>query len=125
MLGAEPATFSGTRLNPDGTRSSYEAREGISSLTLASGNILYYFSDKRIQPYVSAGIGGIWERGVFNSVTSEGKYRYNDVAGTAGAGVRISITPRISVRPEFRLYGTSRGALFTVHRGSVAVAYQW
>jgi opacity protein-like surface antigen len=123
MLGAEPARITATRLRADGTPGArFEYREGISSMTLASGNILYYFSDRRIQPYVSAGIGGIWERGIFYSSTRvEEAYRHNDVAGTAGAGLRLSITPRISVRPEFRVYATSRTRVETVGRAAIAV----
>ena len=131
MLGAEPVKVSGTGIRPsDRARFPYEYHSGVSSLTLGSGNVLYYFSDKRVQPYLSGGIGAIWERGMVgerdfeNGGTIGLRYQDNEMAGTLGGGVKISITPRISVRPELRLYEPT-GSLHSIGRVSVAAAYRW
>lgn len=42
-----------------------ELRQGPTSLTFASATGFYYvFSNRRVQPYVGAGLAAVWERGV-------------------------------------------------------------
>ena len=88
------------------------AREGFERARIAMGNVLYFFSNGRNQPYVSGGVGALWTKG-FGSITFAGHqpwriveqpFQDRGLAWHVGAGVRLGVTRRVSVRPEFRIY---------------------
>jgi hypothetical protein len=151
MVGLSLETISGFRQVVDcrgtvcvsGPRVPYEAHQGTSSMRSASGNLVYYFSDKRLQPFVSGGVGVIWQRGVWywsgDSLrpAQEQAFHKASLSIPLGAGIRISIPGRISVTPEVR-YQSARFKLphlppgegeWTYHRDvvrlSIAAGYQW
>ena len=110
-------------------------RDGFSRARIATGNVLYFFSNGRSQPYVTGGIGALWTKGV-SSVTfggrdvwriTEQEFHERGLVWHVGAGIRIAVTRRVSVRPEFRLYDSTIQSRVNLNllRGSVAVAYGW
>jgi opacity protein-like surface antigen len=111
------------------------AHEGVSAATMISANVSYLFGGPRVRPYV-AGSVGVLRTEIANSLTiagasaatiSEVTERDSGLAIGVGAGVDVAITPRLSLRPEFRTYSSvilSRANL-GMHRGSIAVRYRW
>lgn len=100
----------------------------------ATGNAVYYFGSGtgRAQPYVIGGAGVLHKR---NTSSFEGGPRL-DFSGTGfalngGAGVKIFVRPRFSIRPEFRVFAGGAGsqrvveAPFVVIRASIGAAYHW
>jgi hypothetical protein len=49
----------------------------------------------------------------------------NDFAWGGGGGVKIFLTPRFSVRPQFRLVFTETTGVMGLAAGSVAIGYHW
>ena len=75
-----------------------------------TGNVLFHAPLGRIEPYLVVGGG----------VSHEGQTHQT---GNAGVGVKVFLNPRISVRPEFRIFIPEYLGQFA--RGSVAVGYHW
>jgi hypothetical protein len=84
---------------------------------------------------VTGGLGALWTKGV-GSVTFAGRdswriteqeFRERGLVWHVGTGVRIAVTRRVSVRPEFRLYDSTIQSRVNLNllSGSVAVAYGW
>ena len=123
MLGVSPGSVSGVAFIPSrpGSTVQFVGREGFTSMTLASGSLVYYFSKKRVQPYLTGGLGVGWERGVTFFYPDEKEFRATQRYLALGGGIRVSITRAIAIRPEFKVYGPVYG----IGRASVAVAYQW
>jgi len=111
------------------------AADGVSSATLASGNMLYYLRGTRVQPYVTGGVGGRWSRSVHSVVSVVGNVatltRVHDrdagLALNVGGGLRIAAGRSFSLRPEVRLYDTSIRSRenLSVVRMSVNAAFGW
>ena len=87
-------------------------RNGPDRFSLASANLLYSFSDSRIQPYVAGGAGVDWSRS-FSSISrpqgneviiTETFSKDSGFVWNMGAGIRIYATPRVSIRPDVRYY---------------------
>jgi opacity protein-like surface antigen len=111
------------------------AQEGVRSATIASGNALYYFSDSRIQPYVTGGIGALRTRSVSSILFARdnvGTFSEREEADTglalnAGAGVRIVVNDVLAIRPEIRMYDSSvqsRQNLAMI-RTSIGASVRW
>ena len=111
------------------------ARTGLDSFSVGSANVRYYFSESRVQPYVSGGLGAAWSKEfVSNSFPTDTEVTLTeDVRNRAGfswnigAGARVFVASRISVRPEIRLYDAtilSRQNL-TLFRLSMGLGFHW
>ena len=111
------------------------AREGVLDATLASANVYVRFPHGRVEPFLIGGVGGLWTTSV-NSVTrmrdgvgvmSELEQRDAGLAIGFGGGVDVRLTPRLSVRPEIRIYDStamSRTNLAII-RTAVGMGYRW
>jgi Outer membrane protein beta-barrel domain len=112
-----------------------EARQGVLSSTIASGNLFYQFGESPVRPYVIGGLGAFWSHSVSSVLTvrgTSGTFSEFETSDTAlavsfGAGLRIAIGRAFSIRPEIRLYdGSLLGREnLTLIRTSIGAAYQW
>lgn len=79
-------------------------------------------SNKKVVPYVIAGVGAIYHRGTFSGLDfNTGAFRSFDVSDTtwtasAGAGVRIFVSDRVFILPEARI-GREPGTRATISVG--------
>jgi opacity protein-like surface antigen len=109
--------------------------EGVRAATIASANVLYHFSGGRSQPYLTAGIGTLWSKGVSTmtfvretqAVHTEQEWRDTELALNWSGGVRIFITRAMSLRSEVRFYdSTLRSRVnLSLIRASIGVGYYW
>lgn len=83
------------------------------------GNALAHFGPPRAQFYLlgGAGVANVRNR---NSGVSESGFAIN-----CGAGFKFFASEHIYVRPDFRIYGKSGGALYTLMRIGIGVGYSW
>jgi hypothetical protein len=72
--------------------------------------MLYVFGKGRYRPYGLAGAGYFTHRGLHR------------LAPLVGGGVRVGVTPKISIRPQLLWY-TQRGG--SALRASVGVGFRW
>ena len=108
------------------TRSDYFEVSG-NALSL-SGNAVYYFSRSRIQPYVLCGLGLIkadyrysWPgttNGEFHKSTTEPAFNF-------GLGIRLFVSRRWSLDPQFRLAVSSPSYYAIGNYFSTSLAYHW
>jgi hypothetical protein len=111
-------------------RTSGQSNLTLPARTTATGDVLYYFSFNRAEPYVFIGMGG----------STLGCYGLNlgcdrgIRVGTGGIGVRIPLHNRVSMRPEFRILeptGTNAcvlgpgGCAKHFYRASFGIGYNW
>jgi opacity protein-like surface antigen len=104
--------------------------EGTALFTTA--NVLYHFTTSQAQPYVIGGLGFVHHenRSRFPGDNSLPTRTSNGFAKNFGAGVKIFLNKKFSLRPEFRVFlGDTAGSgvepPFSVGRGSVAFSYHW
>ena len=112
-----------------------DAHDGVRAATVASLTALYRVGSGRVQPYVLAGIGVLRSRSVWSLsvvqgdrvVQTEQEQRDTGLGPDLGAGLRIAVTPRLSLSPEIRwLEGSARSALnLSVTRVSLRASYVW
>ena len=111
--------------------SSQERKPGLVGVAMvASANLRYFFGGPHVQPFLSAGYGALWSTLNTNVHVVAGKaviadfYGRHDTApaGNIGAGVVIPVVGRVSLRPEFRFYGSPNAAFY---RMSIGVGYHW
>jgi hypothetical protein len=111
------------------------AREGFVEATMFSGNVSYFFGGARVRPYVTGSVGVLWTESV-NALTvagdtvatlSEFHERDTGLAIGVGFGVDVPLTPRLSLRPEFRTYSSVAMSRVNVglHRGGIGLRYRW
>jgi opacity protein-like surface antigen len=120
---------------PPGITCVGEGRDGFNRARMATGNVVYSFSSGRTQPYVTGGIGTLWSKGVgsitFGSgnpwIITEQEFHERGLVWHVGTGVRLTVTRRISIRPEFRIYDSTLQSRVNLNmlRASVAVGYGW
>jgi opacity protein-like surface antigen len=111
------------------------AREGVLQATMVSANASYLFGGPRVRPYVVGSIGVLRSESVTSltmvsstvATMSELRRKDSGLAIGVGAGVDVSIAPRLSLRPEFRTYSSTlmSRANLSLHRGSLALRYRW
>ncbi len=111
------------------------AREGVGTAAAASFTAGYYFGNARIQPYLLGGVGILRTRQYSASyivrtdhVEPQENATSNTGVGIAfGIGLRIAISWRLSVRPEFRFCdGTAlSSANLSQTRFSAGLGYSW
>lgn len=93
----------------------------------------YVFGTRRYRPYALAGAGYfqyyqpfshlVPAMGGFPERLNEGRFTMHRLAPLVGGGVRVAVTPKISIRPEVLWYPQpgERSAL----RASVGVGFGW
>jgi opacity protein-like surface antigen len=110
-------------------------RSGIRPPTIASANVQYRFKRRRVQPYVTAGLGILLSKSVQPTSPTGGSdvlHTEAEVGDTGfgpdlGAGLRLSLSRSLSVSPEIRWLDApwrSRVNL-AVTRLVVRTAYFW
>lgn len=91
------------------------------------GNVLYHFPGGNVRPYVLGGAGLLHStrRSEFRFEGGVERFEFTDDrwAGNFGAGVKIAISQRIALRPEFRLL-IGKGFM-NILQGSTSVVYYW
>jgi len=102
---------------------------------MVSANASYLFGGPRVRPYVVGSIGVLRSESVTSltmvsstvATMSELRRKDSGLAIGVGAGVDVSIAPRLSLRPEFRTYSSTlmSRANLSLHRGSLALRYRW
>lgn len=111
------------------------AREGLLDATMVLGNITYLFGQSRLRPYVTGSVGLLRTSSVNsltvadNTAATVSEFREEDtgLATGIGVGVDVPLTPRLSLRPEFRTYWSVAMSRMNLgmHRGAVGVRYRW
>ena len=109
-----------------------EGRQGLEEATTLSGKVQYFFSRSRVQPYVAGGVGlqhsTTWRSQVtprFRTPDTELREWLSTHVGLAwvgGAGARVAVTDRVSIRPDVTLY---KAEGWTHLRAGVGVGVSW
>jgi hypothetical protein len=130
--GMMPQSGLGFEVNVD---RSVGSRDGKGRGTSFDGRVLYFFGKGRYRPYGLAGAGYFeyYEAysylapaiGVFPERLIEGQGRVHGVAPLVGGGVRVEVTPKISIRPEVLWYTQPGGGEHSGLRASVGVGFRW
>lgn len=99
------------------------------------GRVLYVVGTGRYRPYGLAGAGYfeyyqaykqfVPAFGVFPERLIEGQYKVHGLAPLVGGGVRIDVTPTISIRPEVLWHSQPGGGERSGLRASVGVGFRW
>jgi opacity protein-like surface antigen len=104
--------------------------EGTAVFTTA--NVLYHFTTSKAQPYVIGGLGFVHHenRARFAEESTTFIRSTNGIATNFGAGVKIFLSKKFSLRPEFRVFiadtkGSGVEPPFSVWRGSIGFSYHW
>ena len=121
MLGTRVRTFSSVRrVDLNGPEQRFEYQSGTSYMTVANASLLYYFSRRRVQPFIGGALSMVWREGAdlcllecIGTPQTTRTFRTIEPRGSARAGLRIPLG-RFSVTPEVKLY-----------TASVAVGYRW
>lgn len=112
-----------------GVSEPFEFRSGTSSLTVGSVGLLFYFSERRVQPFLGGGWSVLWHEGARLCVpfcqdreADSEDFRTTETGRYGSAGLRVSLSRQVSITPEIRLYGTKH---YSVLRPSVAAGVRW
>ena len=110
-------------------------RNGDGRGTSFDGRVLYVLGKGRYRPYGLAGAGYFeyyqaYSRlvpafGVFPERVIEGQYKVHGLAPLVGGGVRVEVTPKISIRPEVLWHSQPGGGERSGLRASVGVGFGW
>jgi len=110
----------------------YLGHSGVTAMTILSGNLLYFFSSGRVQPFLAVGIGGAQISGIktdaevrsnaqgYYPEVVETRWQEDKIGVTYGGGLRVPLPAGFALRPEVRVYGTG-----AVVRGAMTIAYRW
>ena len=111
------------------------SRDGDGRGSSFDGRVLYVFGKGRYRPYGLAGAGYfeylpaysrlVPARGPFPERLNEGQSRVHGVAPLVGGGVRVELTPKVSIRPEVLWYPQPGGGERSGLRASVGVGFGW
>jgi opacity protein-like surface antigen len=128
-IGAHPLPLLGFEFTVHGMRHSRESAGGAvrfeGTPVFVSGNVLIHFSGALIQPYVVGGIGMMHYRGTTtNTGLNVLNSSENELAMNFGAGMKIFVLPKVSLRPELR-YFTSRPHNFNMMQASIGLSLHW
>ncbi len=112
-----------------------EAHNGVHSATVASVTVQYQFGTRRLQPYVLAGLGVLHSTSVWSTATieaghvrlSELESRDTSIGPDVGFGIRLNVTPTLSVNPEVRWLDASLHSHLNlaVTRLTIRAGYSW
>ena len=98
--------------------------------TGAFGNVVYQVTGERTQVFVLGGAGLLSSRTTHTYSPSGGpaitfRSQDNNFAWGGGAGVKIFLTQRVSLRPQFRLVFSEATGVMGLMAASVALGYRW
>jgi opacity protein-like surface antigen len=109
--------------------------QGIRPPMIASLGVQYRFKARRVQPYLTAGLGVMWLKSVQSTgriggpefMHSEAEVSDTGFGPDLGAGLRLSLSRAISFSPEIRWLDASwlSRANLAVTRLVVRTAYSW
>jgi opacity protein-like surface antigen len=92
-------------------------------------NGLLYLNQGRTQGYLIFGAGLLHFRNTMGFAGVDFDRSGNGLAVGIGAGLKIFVKERLSLRPEFRIYGGAAGGAveppFTDMRASMGLGYHW
>jgi hypothetical protein len=111
------------------------SRGGARRGTSFDARMLYVFGKGRYRPYGLAGAGYFEYYQPFSHLVPaigsspghlvEGQFRVHKLAPLVGGGVRVGVTPKISIRPEVLWYPQPGGGERSGLRASVGVGFRW
>ena len=111
--------------------SQFWAHSVSGSVVTAFSEVSYRFTDSRLQPFVSGGVGVVWANHVHNdtylSDSTHWSYRIKgaDLGFSFGAGLRVGVTKRWSIFPEYRFLTTGVHYNWQSSEVSLGFAYRW
>jgi hypothetical protein len=116
----------------DYERNLFSGARFAGSAVFSTANLLYHFSKSKAQPYVVGGFGFVHHenRSRFPGDEVLAKRTSNGFATNFGAGVKLFLNKKFSIRPEFRVFladaaGSGVEPPFSIGRASVAFTYHW
>jgi hypothetical protein len=93
------------------------------------GNVVYRFSEGRTQLFVMGSVGLLRSETThtypFNGTPTTFRSDENDFAWGGGGGVRIFLTPRFSLRPQFRQIFSEATGVIGLAAASIGIGYHW
>jgi opacity protein-like surface antigen len=101
----------------------------VGTATGMFANVVYRFSEGRTQPFVMGSAGLLRSETThtfpFNGTPTTFRSDEKDFAWGGGGGVKIALTPRVSLRPQFRLVFSEATGVMGLAAGSIGVGYHW
>jgi hypothetical protein len=101
--------------------------EGTATGVFGSG--VYHFSEGRRQVFVMGSVGLLRSESVHTypvgGTPTTFRSDNDDFAWGVGGGMKIFVTPRFSVRPQFRLVFSEGTGVLGLAAGSVGFGYHW
>jgi hypothetical protein len=111
------------------------SRDGAGRGLSLDARMLYVFGKGRYRPYGLAGAGYfqyyqpysylVPAMGSFPERLNEGHFTLHRLAPLVGGGVRVGVTPKISIRPEVLWYPQPGSGGRSGLRASVGVGFRW
>jgi hypothetical protein len=93
------------------------------------GNAAYHFSEGRTQAFVMGSAGFLRTETThtfpFGGTMATFRSEANGFAWGGGGGVKVFLTPRFSLRPQFRLVFSEATGVMGLAAGSIAAGYHW
>lgn len=93
------------------------------------GDLVYHFGEGRMQVFVVGSLGVLNSDITQTYPTAGGTQTFtrdeSSFAWGGGAGVKVFLTPSISLRPQFRLVFSEETGVMGQATGSVAVGFHW
>lgn len=93
------------------------------------GNVAHHFSEGRMQVFVMGSAGFLRSETThtfpFGGTPTTFKTEATDFAWGGGGGVKIFLTPRFSLRPQFRLVFSEATGVMGLAAASIGAGYHW
>ncbi len=128
-VGYFPLSRLGIELQVDGGKHARSFTGGVhfeGSSTYVSGSVIYRFSESRSQFYVLVG-GGLLRKTETSRFPGNPPEIFRSEASSfalnSGAGLKIFLSPRLSIGPEFRIVLGGGGGVKWYYRASVRMGY--
>jgi hypothetical protein len=101
------------------------------TVVTAFGEVFYRFGDSRVQPYVSAGLGGFRSDHTHSDTYLSDSHSFthslagSDLGFSFGAGLKVGVFKGLSVVPEFRFLATVEQWNWQVAGLGICLSYGW
>lgn len=93
------------------------------------GNVAYHFAEGQAQVFVMGSVGFLRSETThtfpFGGTMTTLRSEVTDFAWGGGGGVKVFLTPRFSLRPQFRLVFSEATGVMGLAAGSIGVGYHW